>query len=504
MELTALAGNAQIKAQLAHREGDLAHTYIVAGPAGSGRHTLAAQMAAALVCSAQPQLRPCGRCSHCRKAAGGIHPDITVIAGSGGKPITVDQVRALRTDAYVRPNEAERKVYLLERADRMNASAQNAMLKLLEDGPAYAVFFLLAENGSALLPTVRSRCEPLELAPVSPAQAEEWLAKAFPGRTAEEIRRAALECQGILGRAAALLEGGQEEDGLEETARSLSAALEGEDELALFEATQALDKLSREELTAVLDRTLIQIGARLPGSQRPRRLLAAAELLRRLCRIDGIEWIRLHYAYPAGFPDEVIEAMASEPKICKYLDIPFQHISDAQLASMHRRHTKAEAMELIGRLRGAIPDLALRTTLLVGYPGETEADFAELEQFVRDVRFERLGVFAYSEEEGTYSAQELKDDVPEEVKQQRVERIMTLQNDIARENNLRRVGRTERVLIDSRQGDYYVGRTQYDSPEVDQEILIPAAERRLLRGHFYEIRIDGAADYDLYGKAVRK
>ena len=293
MELTALAGNAQIKAQLAHREGDLAHAYIVAGPAGSGRHTLAAQMAAALVCSAQPQLRPCGRCSHCRKAAGGIHPDITVIAGSGGKPITVDQVRALRTDAYVRPNEAERKVYLLERADRMNASAQNAMLKLLEDGPAYAVFFLLAENGSALLPTVRSRCETLELAPVSPAQAEEWLAKAFPGRTAEEIRRAALECQGILGRAAALLEGGQEEDGLEETARSLSAALEGEDELALFEATQALDKLSREELTAVLDRTLIQIGARLPGSQRPRRLLAAAELLRRLRRESAMPVIML-------------------------------------------------------------------------------------------------------------------------------------------------------------------------------------------------------------------
>ena len=229
-----------------------------------------------------------------------------------------------------------------------------------------------------------------------------------------------------------------------------------------------------------------------------------AELLRRLCRIDGIEWIRLHYAYPTAFPDEVIEAMASEPKICKYLDIPFQHISDAQLSAMHRRHTKAEAYALVKKLRGAIPDLALRTTLLVGYPGKTEADFTELEQFVRDVRFERLGVFAYSEEEGTYSARELADDVPEEVKQQRVERIMTLQNDIARENNLRRVGRTERVLIDSRQGDYYVGRTQYDSPEVDQEILIPAAERRLLRGHFYEIRIDGAADYDLYGKAVGK
>ena len=229
-----------------------------------------------------------------------------------------------------------------------------------------------------------------------------------------------------------------------------------------------------------------------------------AELLRRLCRIDGIEWIRLHYAYPTAFPDDVIEAMAEEPKICKYLDIPFQHISDAQLAAMHRRHTKADAYALIGRLRQAIPDLALRTTLLIGYPGETEDDFAELEQFVRDVRFERLGVFAYSEEEGTRSAQELQDDVPEGVKQQRVERIMALQNKIALENNLRRVGRTERVLIDSRQGDYYVGRTQYDSPEVDQEILVPAAGRRLLRGHFYEISICEAADYDLYGRAAGK
>ena len=224
-----------------------------------------------------------------------------------------------------------------------------------------------------------------------------------------------------------------------------------------------------------------------------------AELLRRLCRIDGIEWIRLHYAYPAAFPDDVIEVMASEPKICKYLDIPFQHISDAQLSAMHRRHTKAEALALIARLRAAIPDLALRTTLLVGYPGGTEADFAELMEFVRDVRFERLGVFAYSEEEGTFSARELHDDVPDEVKQQRVERIMELQHTISLENNLRRVGRIERVIIDSRQGDFYVGRTQYDSPEVDQEILIPAAERRLLRGHFYEVRIDRGADYDLYG-----
>ena len=233
-----------------------------------------------------------------------------------------------------------------------------------------------------------------------------------------------------------------------------------------------------------------------------RRMLA--ELLRRLCRIDGIEWIRLHYAYPAAFPDEVIEVMAAEPKICKYLDIPFQHISDAQLAAMHRRHTKAEAMELIRRLRTAIPDLALRTTLLVGYPGETEADFEELLAFVREVRFERLGVFPYSEEEGTWSAENLRDDIPETIKQQRAERVMALQNEISLENNRRRVGRTERVIIDSRQGDWYVGRTQYDSPEVDQEILIPASERRLLRGHFYDVTVTSAADYDLYGEIAAK
>ena len=167
---------------------------------------------------------------------------------------------------------------------------------------------------------------------------------------------------------------------------------------------------------------------------------------------------------------------------------------------MKRHHTKAEAYELIRRLRTRIPDIALRTTLLVGYPGETEEDFEELLQFVRDIRFERLGVFAYSEEEGTYSALELRDDVPDEVKQQRVERIMTLQREISLENNLRRVGRIGRVIIDSRQGDYYVGRSQYDSPEVDQEILIPAAGGRMLRGHFYPVRIVSAAEYDLYGE----
>ncbi len=229
-----------------------------------------------------------------------------------------------------------------------------------------------------------------------------------------------------------------------------------------------------------------------------------AELLTELCRIEGLEWIRLHYAYPTGFPQEIIEVMAREPKICKYLDIPFQHISDSQLRAMKRRHTKAEALDLIARLRAAIPDIALRTTLMVGYPGETEADFAELMEFVRQTRFDRLGVFAYSEEEGTYSAEKLRDDVPDAVKQERVERIMKLQSDLSRENNLRRVGRTERVIIDSRQGGYYIGRSQYDSPEVDQEILIPATGKRLLRGRFYDVAITAAEEYDLYGEVARK
>jgi ribosomal protein S12 methylthiotransferase len=227
-----------------------------------------------------------------------------------------------------------------------------------------------------------------------------------------------------------------------------------------------------------------------------------AELLTRLCRIEGIEWIRLHYAYPAAFPEDVIEVMAREPKICKYLDIPFQHISDNMLTAMKRRHTKAEALQLIERLRRQIPDIALRTTLLVGYPGETEQDIEELEAFVREVKFDRLGVFPYSEEEGTYSAKNLKDDVPQEVKQRRADKIMLIQEQISLENNLARVGRTMRVVVDSRQGDYYVARSEYDSPEVDQEILIPAHLRQLRRGCFYEARITGAENFDLYGEVI--
>jgi ribosomal protein S12 methylthiotransferase len=227
-----------------------------------------------------------------------------------------------------------------------------------------------------------------------------------------------------------------------------------------------------------------------------------AELLDRLCEIKSIEWIRLHYAYPTDFPDEVIEVMARQPKICKYLDIPFQHISDNQLSAMKRRHTKADALRLIEKLRAAIPDIALRTTLLVGYPTESETDFAELQEFVKATKFDRLGVFAYSEEEGTYSATRLSDDVPEDVKQERVDRIMRLQERISLENNAKRIGQQMRVIIDRKEGDFYIGRSQYDSPEVDQELIIDSYGKRLFRGRFYQVTITDAEDYDLYAELV--
>ena len=226
-----------------------------------------------------------------------------------------------------------------------------------------------------------------------------------------------------------------------------------------------------------------------------------AELLRRLCRIDGIEWIRLHYAYPAGFPDDVIRTMRDEPKICKYLDIPLQHISDRQLRAMKRGIDRAGTLRLIDRLRAEIPDLALRTTLLVGYPGETEEDFEELMEFVRSVRFERLGVFPYSEEEGTYSARMLRDDVPEAVKQQRADRIMELQASCSLAWNSQRLGRTERVIVDDLVDGRYVCRSQYDSPEVDTEIYVRSKEP-LRIGSFYRARIIAADDYDLEAEVI--
>lgn len=260
----------------------------------------------------------------------------------------------------------------------------------------------------------------------------------------------------------------------------------------IAEAERLAEKGVRELMVIAQDTTYY--GKDLYGERK------LAELLERLCRIDKIEWIRLHYAYPTEFPDEVIDVMAREPKICRYLDIPFQHISDSQLAAMKRRHTKSDAYRLVEKLRAAIPDIALRTTLLVGYPGETEADFEELQQFVRDCRFDRLGVFAYSEEEGTYSANELTDDVPDDIKQERVDRIMRLQERISLENNARRVGQTMRVIVDRREGDFYIGRSEYDSPEVDQEIVINSHAKRLYRGRFYTVRITDAEDYDLYAE----
>ncbi len=226
-----------------------------------------------------------------------------------------------------------------------------------------------------------------------------------------------------------------------------------------------------------------------------------AELLRALCRVEGIEWIRLHYAYPASFPADVIEVMRDEPKICKYLDIPLQHISDNQLRSMKRSIDKAGTIKLIADLRAAIPDLAIRTTMLVGYPGETEADFAELKEFVRDAKFERLGVFTYSAEEGTYSAEKLTDDVPEEVKRARADEIMELQSAISYGCNERRVGRVERVIVDGQVDGRWIARSQYDSPEVDTEIEIQTT-KRLRKGAFYDVRIVEADEYDLVAELI--
>ncbi len=226
-----------------------------------------------------------------------------------------------------------------------------------------------------------------------------------------------------------------------------------------------------------------------------------AELLRRLCAIEGVEWVRLHYAYPTDFPQDVIEVMRDEPKMCKYLDIPLQHISDNQLKAMRRRITKAETEELVARLRREIPDIALRTTMLVGFPGETEEDFQELCEFVERVRFDRLGAFAYSEEEGTPSALTMKDDVPFEVKEDRVERLMKIQKRISLKLNAERVGKRMRVIIDSKEGDFWIGRSQYDSPEVDEEILVTSAEP-LEIGQMVDVVVTDCEEYDLYAEVV--
>jgi ribosomal protein S12 methylthiotransferase len=223
-----------------------------------------------------------------------------------------------------------------------------------------------------------------------------------------------------------------------------------------------------------------------------------AELLHRIADIEDLEWIRLHYAYPSNFPLEILDVIRERKNICNYLDIPFQHIADPVLKSMRRQITKAETIQLIQTIREKIPDIALRTTLLVGFPGETETDFEELKEFVRETKFDRLGVFTYSHEEGT-SGFELRDDVPEEVKQQRAAEIMNLQQEISSELNQQRVGKTFRVLIDRKEGNYFIGRTESDSPEVDNEVLIDASKNYLRVGDFANIRITSAGEFDLIG-----
>ena len=229
---------------------------------------------------------------------------------------------------------------------------------------------------------------------------------------------------------------------------------------------------------------------------------ALADLLRALVKVEGIEWIRIHYAFPTGFPMDVIEVMKEEPKICNYLDIPLQHISDPILASMKRGTTQEKTTKLLKKFREAMPEMAIRTTLIVGYPGETQADFEALKSFVKEMRFDRLGCFTYSHEENT-TAYELEDNVPEEVKLARANEIMEIQSQISWELNQQKVGKTFRCLIDRKEGNYFVGRTEYDSPDVDNEVLIDAKKHYIKTGDFVEVKIIDATDYDLYGEPVR-
>lgn len=228
-----------------------------------------------------------------------------------------------------------------------------------------------------------------------------------------------------------------------------------------------------------------------------------AELLENLVKVEGIEWIRLHYAFPTGFPMDVLELMKKEPKICNYIDIPLQHISDSVLASMRRGTTYEKTTNLLKEFRKVVPEMAIRTTLIVGYPGETQEDFDLLKNWVREMRFERLGCFTYSHEENTH-AYNLVDDVPQEVKQERANEIMEIQAQISWDLNQEKIGKTFRCIIDRKEGQYFVGRTEFDSPDVDNEVLIDAAKYYLKTGEFAEIEITDATEFDLYGIPVDK
>lgn len=227
-----------------------------------------------------------------------------------------------------------------------------------------------------------------------------------------------------------------------------------------------------------------------------------AELIERMADIPGVEWIRLHYAYPTHFPWDLLRVMREKANVCNYLDIALQHISDKMLQRMQRHVTKDETYELIERLRREVPGIHIRTTLMVGFPGETEADFEELKTFVKWARFERMGAFAYSEEEGTYSEKHYDDDVPDDVKQRRLDKLMRIQQNISAELEAEKVGQVMTVIVDRQEGDYYIGRTEYCSPEVDPEVLIPASERKLTIGAFYQVLITDSEEFDLYGTTI--
>ncbi len=244
----------------------------------------------------------------------------------------------------------------------------------------------------------------------------------------------------------------------------------------------------------VIAQELTYYGLDLYGEQR------IAQLIEQMSEIEGVQWIRLHYAYPTNFPWELTKVMRERPNVCRYLDIALQHISDRMLERMHRHITRQQTLELIDRLRSEVPGIHLRTTLMVGFPGETDEDFEELMDFVRKVRFERMGAFAYSEEDGTYAAQHYEDDVPSHVKQRRLDRLMRLQQNISAEIEARKIGQTLKVIIDREEGDYYVGRTEFCSPEVDPEVLVKKNGLPLQVGQFYNVKITEAEEFDLYGQ----
>ena len=226
------------------------------------------------------------------------------------------------------------------------------------------------------------------------------------------------------------------------------------------------------------------------------------ELIERIAQVPGVEWIRLHYAYPTHFPEELFRVMRENDNVCKYMDIALQHISDNMLTRMRRNVSKSETYDLIEKFRREVPGIHLRTTLMVGFPGETEEDFEQLKEFVQKARFDRMGAFAYSEEEGTYAAETYEDSIPQEVKQTRLDELMAIQQGISAELSQAKIGQEMKVIIDRKEGEYYIGRTQFDSPEVDPEVLIKADGKRLFSGRFYKVRITNADDFDLYGEVI--